>query len=354
MLKGKEIVFRGAGQWPGAGWNANTYQKLASIGFNSERLYIKASTSTLEDPLGNITPSISTLDNQIELARQNNMNIILNVHFTPGSTSISDRAFFTHPDYQERLTNFWRAIAERYKDEPTIVGFDLINEPTVRLDPGATSNYDCNGTKYLSYFDHYSDIIQSIVDAIREVDRNHIIFAERLWIDPGSDCNNCWWFGINDQRDCWTNYDGNYNFPKIFDPAGNYAYTYHCYEPNTYCHQTLEGRTSMYPSSKIARYNEGPNGVPPWKYCKEYLDYAYTIPMAYIREVKNVPIYIGELGITEGNYQYGGTQYVQDLYDILLNRYKLSSSFHPYNIGEFHPNMNPDHEHAFRLAFGTN
>ena len=353
-LEGEEIVFKGAGQWPGAGWNSNTYQKLASIGFNSVRLYIRASNSTLEDPLGSITPSITAIDDQIALAKQNNMTIILNVHFTPGSTSISDRNFFTHPDYQERLANFWKSIGERYKDEPTIVGFDLINEPTVRLDPGPTSNYDCNGAPYISYFEHYTEIIQNIVDAIREVDNNHIIIAERLWIDPGSDCQNCWWFGINDQRDCWQNYDGNFNFPNISDPAGNYAYTYHCYEPNTYCHQTLEGRTSMYPSSKIARYNEGPNGVPPWKYCKEYLDYAYTIPMAYIREVKNVPVYIGELGITEGNYQYGGTQYIEDLYDILLNRYKLSNSFHPYNVGEFHPNMNPDHEHAFRLAFGTN
>ena len=353
VLKGEEIVFRGAGQWPGAGWNSNTYQKLASIGFNSVRLYINASNSTFENP-GNVTPGFSTIDNQIALAKENNMTIILNVHFTPGSSGISDRNFFIYTDYQERLANFWKTIAERYKDEPTIVGFDLINEPTVRLNPGATTNYDCNGAPYLSYFEHYTNIIQSIVDAIREVDNNHIIMAERLWIDPGQDCHNCWWFGINDQRDCWQNYDGNFNLPNISDPAGNYAYTYHCYEPNTYCHQTLEGRTAMYPSSKTARYNEGPNGVPPWKYCKEYLDYAYTIPMAYIREVKNVPIYIGEMGIHEGNYRYGGTQYVEDLYDILLNRYKLSSSFHPYNIGEFHPVMNADHEHAFRMAFGTN
>ena len=353
VLRGEEIVFRGAGQWPGAGWNSNTYQKLASVGFNSVRLYINASNSTIENP-GNVTPGFSTIDNQIALAKENNMTIILNVHFTPGSSGISDRNFFLYPDYQVRLANFWKTIAERYKDEPTIVGFDLINEPTVRLNPGATTNYDCNGTPYLSYFEHYTNIIQSVVDAIREVDNNHIILAERLWIDPGQDCHNCWWFGINDQRDCWQNYDGNFNFPNISDPAGNYAYTYHCYEPNTYCHQTLEGRTAMYPSSKTARYNEGPNGVPPWKYCKEYLDYVYTIPMAYIREVKNVPIYIGEMGIHEGNYQYGGTQYVEDLYDILLNRYNLSSSFHPYNIGEFHPNMNPDHEHALRIAFGTN
>jgi len=220
VLKGKEIVFRGAGQWPGAGWNSNTYQKLASVGFNSVRLYIDARNSTIENP-GNVTPSFSTIDNQIALAKENNMTIILNVHFSPGSTSISDRNFFIYTDYQERLANFWRTIAERYKDEPTIVGYDLINEPTVRLNPGATSNYNCIGTPYLSYFEHYREIIQNVVNAIREVDNTHIIFTERLWIDPGPNCYNCWWFGINDQRDCWQNYDGKFNFPDIIDPANN-------------------------------------------------------------------------------------------------------------------------------------
>ncbi len=356
VLKGEEIVFRGAGQWLGAGWNSNTYQKLASVGFNSVRLYINASNSTLADP-SNVSPSFSTIDDQIALAKQNNMTIVLNVHHSPGSgNQISDRGFFTNTDRQERLANFWKTVAERYKDEPTIVGFDLINEPTVRLNPSATSNYNCNGTPYLNYFENYRKIIQNVVDAIREVDMNHIIMAERLWIDPGTSCNNCWWFGINDQRDCWQDFDGKFNFPDINDLAGNYAYTYHCYEPNTYCHQTQGNnpRGAMYPSSTIARHNEGPNGIPPWTYSKEYLDYAYTIPMPYIREVKNVPVYIGEMGIHDGNYRYGGGQYIEDVYDVMLNRYKLSNSFHPYNISEFHPTMNANHETALRKAFGTN
>ncbi len=94
---------------------------------------------------------------------------------------------------------------------------------------------------------------------------------------------------------------------------------------------------------------------------KAYLDYAYSIPLNYIREVKNVPAYIGEIGILPSNYtdnnvgvNRGGAQYVEDLYDILLNKYKVSNSWHPYDIGEFHPNMNSNHETAFRKAFGTN
>ncbi len=94
VLNGGEIVFKGAGQWPSAGWTANTYSKLASIGFNSVRLYINASNATIADP-GNASPSFSVIDNQIAMAKQNGMTVILNVHHSPGSGGqISDRGFF--------------------------------------------------------------------------------------------------------------------------------------------------------------------------------------------------------------------------------------------------------------------
>ena len=356
---GKEIVFRGGGQWIGAGWNDAMYAKLADIGFNSVRLYLDARDATLANPTNLRGTTLTGIDNNIAWAKKYGMTIILNVHITPGANGISDRGFFTNTDRQERLAAFWKAIADIYKDEPVIAGYDIINEPTVALNPSATQNYNCNGVPYLSYFENYQTIIQKIVDAIRSVDMNHTIITERLWIDPGSTCINCWWFGINDQRDCWQNYNGKYNFPDINDIAGNYAYTYHCYEPNTWCHQT--GRNAVYPSTAIARYNEmDPSTGKSWTMCKDYLNYAYTIPLNYIRNVKNVPAYIGELGFLPYNYENtpsnvnrGGAQYMEDLYDILLNKYKVSSSFHPYDISEFYPNFNANHEAGFRKAFSS-
>ena len=353
VLNNEEIIFKGAGQWPTAGWTADTYSKLASIGFNCVRLYINASNATIANP-DNIIPGFSTIDNQIAMAKQNGMKVILNVHHSPGSGGeISDRGFFTNPDRQERLAAFWKFVAKRYKNEPTVAGFDIINEPTVKVTP-AVSPYRCDGTPYLCYFENYQKIIQKITDVIREVNTTHIIIVERLWIDGGH-----YSFGIHDQRDCWQNYDGKFNFPDINDPANNYAYTYHCYEPNTWIHQGTGNK--VYPSDAIARYNEtDPATNQPWIMNKSYLDYAYSVPLNYIREIKNVPAYIGEMGILPSNYtnnnagiNRGGAQYVEDLYDILLGKYKVSNSWHPYNINEFHPDMNPDHEAAFRKAFGT-
>jgi len=389
FLNGKEIVFRGAGQWIGAGWNDATYSKLASIGFNSLRLYLDTRNITLANPLNLVGTTLSDIDQNIALAKKFGMKIILNVHITPGATGISDRGFFTNPDRPERLAAFWKAIGEKYVNESTIAAFDIINEPNVKVNPAGNSPYNCGnnqnghtpaqcgnkGLVFKPYFDQYQQIIQNIVDEIRKVDSNHIIIVERLWLDGGH-----FSFGPNDQRDCWQNFDGKYNFPDINDPANKYAYTYHCYEPGRYCHQTVSDPNAAYlvypatpdmypgpPACPPAKYNVGPLPAGSSYSTKEFLEYAYTIPLSYIREVKKVPAYLGEFGIHQGNYadtpvsnttykgaNRGGTQYIEDIYDILLNKYGISSSFHPYNVGEFHPNMDPGHEAAFRKAFGTN
>jgi len=356
IMNGEEIIFKGAGQWPGAGWNVVTYSKLADTGFNSVRLYMDA--RQYPDAM---TPSFSVIDENIALAKQNSMMIILNVHHTPGASSISDRGFFTNVERQDRLVSLWREVAERYKDEPTIAGYDIINEPTIKVvnDGEKGAPYDGNGKPYLACFTQYQKIVQRIVNVIREIDKNHIIIVERLWLDGGH-----FSFGPNDQQDRWQNFNGKFNFPDIDDPARNYAYTYHCYEPGRYCHQTVRDPDAFfgaYPSETVAKWKESPNGTTPWKFNKDFLEYAYTLPLKYIREVKKVPAYIGELGIHQGNYEdapdgtnRGGAQYMEDLYDILLNKYLISSSFHPYLIGELHPKMNKGHEAVFRKAFGTN
>jgi len=59
----------------------------------------------------------------------------------------------------------WRSIAARYKNEPTIWGYDLINEPVPQ-----------DGREY--------ELLPSLItmrNAIREVDNNHIIVAEGSW-----------------------------------------------------------------------------------------------------------------------------------------------------------------------------
>ena len=65
---------------------------------------------------------------------------------------------------QQLFCDIWRDIADRYKDEPVILGYELINEPIA------------------TYFDNQEELNAKLeplhkraVKAIREVDPNHII-----------------------------------------------------------------------------------------------------------------------------------------------------------------------------------
>jgi len=92
---------------------------------------------------------------------------------------------------------------------------------------------------------------------------------------------------------------------------------------------------------------------------KDFLEYAYTLPLDYIRNVKGVPCFVGELGLHVSNFERnnagvnkGGEQWVLDVMEI-LKQHGLSFSYHSYRIDEFHPRFNKNLEAAFRKAFGT-
>ena len=78
-------------------------------------------------------------------------------------------SLWTNTSNQDNLVAIWTNIANRYKDEPTIMGYDLINEPLpVRL-PTETAE---------QALDKYKNLASRIATAIRSVDTNHILFVE--------------------------------------------------------------------------------------------------------------------------------------------------------------------------------
>lgn len=62
------------------------------------------------------------------------------------------------------IATFWRKIADRYKNEPVILGYELFNEPIAPYFPNME---ELNGK--------LEDVYKKGVAAIREVDNNHII-----------------------------------------------------------------------------------------------------------------------------------------------------------------------------------
>ena len=70
----------------------------------------------------------------------------------------------------------WRKLAERYKNEPWIGGYDIINEPNWNF-TGKNKN-GCDETSNAPL----RELMIAITKTIREFDTNHIIFIE----------GNCW------------------------------------------------------------------------------------------------------------------------------------------------------------------
>jgi endoglucanase len=166
---------------------------LAAMGFNSVRLPMHYELYTLpiekeKDSTRNtwIEKGFELTDNLLKWCKQNKMYLILDLHAAPGAQGndvpISDKDI-TKPSLwqseanQKKTIALWQKLAERYKNEEWIGGYDLINETNY----GFTNPADKNGCaekvnaplKKLSI---------EITNAIRAIDKNHIIFVE----------GNCW------------------------------------------------------------------------------------------------------------------------------------------------------------------
>jgi len=70
------------------------------------------------------------------------------------------------PDHQALLVHTWTLLANQFAGEQVVLGFDLMNEP-VREEAGEPCS-SCG----------WHAIVQAIVDAIRTVDQDHLIFVE--------------------------------------------------------------------------------------------------------------------------------------------------------------------------------
>jgi endoglucanase len=108
------------------------------------------------------------LDRVIELCAKHQIYTIIDLHALPGfqnqhwhSDNPTHKAlFWVHKDFQDRALHLWKVIADRYKNQPWVAGYDLINEPA-----------DPTGKKLFPYY-------KRLYDAIRKIDPNHIMFLE--------------------------------------------------------------------------------------------------------------------------------------------------------------------------------
>jgi endoglucanase len=151
-------------------WRANyiteaDIDQIAKMGFNSVRVPLHWKFFTSEDAEG-----FKLVDQLVEWARKDGIYVILDMHCAPGGqtgSNIDDSWgypwLYTSPEAQEETVAIWKRIAARYKNNSTVLGYDLLNEPLP------------NWEKLRPLKRELVPVYMKIAAGIRQVDKNHVL-----------------------------------------------------------------------------------------------------------------------------------------------------------------------------------
>jgi len=153
--------------------------RIADEGFNSVRLPVNSrfllddSSEAAADGLAPYREDrLVLLDRVIDWCRLYGLYVILDLHGAPGGQTGAniDDSEFDRPDlfreerHWRQTVDMWRMLAGRYRDDWIIAGYDLLNEPLPEW--------------FAAYNDKVMPLYREIVQAIREVDQQHMIILE--------------------------------------------------------------------------------------------------------------------------------------------------------------------------------
>jgi aryl-phospho-beta-D-glucosidase BglC (GH1 family) len=132
-------------------------------------------------PYHYLSEGFDRLDRVLDWCTQHNLYAILDMHAAPGWQNTdwhSDNAnrhalLWEHPHFQNRLIQLWSALAERYCANPTVAGYDVLNEPVTAAPRGIFSE-----AVYQPTWPAINQLYRRLVEAIRANDPDHIIFLE--------------------------------------------------------------------------------------------------------------------------------------------------------------------------------
>jgi endoglucanase len=178
---------------------------LKAWGFNSVRLPMHYNLYTmpieLEPVAGQNTwleEGFTRTDQLLEWCKENEMYLILDMHAAPGGqgkdANISDYdsskpSLWESEANRQKMVALWRRLADRYKNEPWVGAYDLINEPNWNFT--GTNQNGCDEGSNIPL----RQLMVDITAAIREVDTNHMIIIE----------GNCWGNNYNGIFPLWDN-----------------------------------------------------------------------------------------------------------------------------------------------------
>lgn len=248
-----------------------------------------------------IDRALDKLDTLMPALREHDIRVIIDMHFPPGgrysrggvlgtagaeaADAFGNKARFLmmeEPEYRQAFLDTWKRIAARYKDNPVIYGYDLVNEP------------DQRGPAKFDYWTLQFDAAK----AIRAIDpETPVIVESNNWCSPLS-------------------YD---EFSPM--PLKNIIYQIHMYHPGPYTHQGVGDK------SYIAEY---PRRVLPLTTSKEDLRRTLQPAIDFQKKYK-ARMFVGEFSVTA--WAPGAAEYLRRLIE-LFEEYHWDWTYHAFREWE--------------------
>ena len=239
--------------------------------------------------------SLQVLDHVIAYAGTIGLKVILDNHRSEAGNSAEPNGLWYTGAYPE--TSWiadWQALAYRYLGNPTVIGFDLRNEPHNAYSGGAC--WDCGGAN------DWHLAAGRAGSAVQSINPNLLLFIE------GTDTYNndfYWWGG---------NLEGVANSPVSLPISNQLVYSAHDYGPNEYQQAWFNGSTT--PAS---------------------LGSIWTTHWAYISQQGIAPVWLGEFGTENSDFDVLGSasgsqgQWFQSLTTFLKTNAALSWTYWALN-----------------------
>ena len=150
-------------------FTADDAKFISNLGINVVRIPFHYEHLESDDaPFEVLEKGIRILDRAIAVCAEHGLYTILDLHNVPGwqnqdwhsDNPTHTAQFWRHRTFRDRVVHLWEALAARYAKNPWVAGYNPLNEPA---DPSG---------KVVSEF------YRTVVNAIRKVDEEHIIFLD--------------------------------------------------------------------------------------------------------------------------------------------------------------------------------
>jgi endoglycosylceramidase len=180
--QGGEIILRGfvTMTWLPRGemvtYSAADYHRMAALGVNYQSIRLMAGHLGAW-PGSTLDPSyLAAVKAMVEHAKAERIYTGFKVTFydTPEPKSIWNRFWKNQNGEQEAVLNGWRQLWQEFKDEPAVVGYDLLNEPQEDEGNGAPPEEFAR--------QQLIPMERRLVDALRAVDDRHTAFLQALYV----------------------------------------------------------------------------------------------------------------------------------------------------------------------------